>query len=191
MQSYLLLSLTYNNYGSDVWVLKRIRREKNRRRRWNTLASKSRIVRIKILWDECGHFRLLGGKRRKNKAWTGFLQKGAKMASAGWSWIFCCGLLTKTRTRHRLWHLEAQLRNTNICNKRLCEVLNATYVKQPPVTVLRIPEHFKLYHTFCSAILIACLWVIKISRDMVTNKRPTLCGCLSGTCFRSLHTHRE
>lgn len=37
-----------------------------------------------------------------------------------------------------------------------CEVLNATYVKQPPVTVLRIPEHFKLYQSSCSALLIAC-----------------------------------
>jgi len=30
---------------------------------------------------------------------------------------------------------------------KYCEVLNATYVKQPPVTVLRILEHFKLYYT--------------------------------------------
>ena len=69
------------------------------------------------------------------------------------------------------------------------EVLNATYVKQPPVTVFRISEHFKLYHTFCSALLIACPWVIKISRDMVTNKRPTLRGCLSGTFSFTPHTH--
>ena len=64
-------------------------------------------------------------------------------------------------------------------------------LKQPPVTVLRIPENFKLYHTYCSALLIACPCVIKISRDMVTNKWPTFYGCLSGKCFRSLHTHRE
>jgi len=145
-----------------------------------------------MLWDECGHFRLLGGKRRTNKMWMNWISPERRK-------IGKCRLILNILSRstdintHQasIMTFGSPTFETPTFATKEREVLNATYVKQTPVTVFRIPQHFKLYHTFCNALLIACPWVIKISRDMVTNKRPALYGCLSGTCFRSLHTHRE